>query len=90
MNPIKEKLIELNPEALFADGFDDALIGIGERCGQPYLAVYDYDKCIDVIMRDEGLSEEDAIEHMSFNVAGAWMGENTPIWMSRVSEDMLD
>ena len=31
----------MEEELLLADGFDAALIGTGERCGQPTLAVYD-------------------------------------------------
>ena len=41
-------------EAMTADGFDDAIIGIGHRCGQPSLIVYDKAKVIDILMeRDE-------------------------------------
>jgi hypothetical protein len=28
----------------------------------------------------EGMSEEDAMEHFSYNVSGAYVGEKTPIW----------
>ena len=38
---IKEKLSVCNPDALFLDGFDDALIGIGRRTGTLEVAVYD-------------------------------------------------
>ena len=31
-------------ELLLADGFEAALIGTGERCGQPTIAVYDREK----------------------------------------------
>jgi len=77
---IIEELQEMNPDALYADGFEDALIGIARRCSQPSLAVYDYDKGIEIIMKDGGTYEE-AVEHMEFNVVGAWVGEHTPIWM---------
>ena len=33
---------------LLADGFEEALIGVGRRCGKPDIAVYDTDKCIDL------------------------------------------
>ena len=50
MNEIQEILLEQlaedNPEALLADGFEDAFLGICERFGQPPLATYDYGKCI--------------------------------------------
>ena len=37
---IREQLADENPKALYADGFDGALVGIARRCGQPSLAVY--------------------------------------------------
>jgi hypothetical protein len=40
---IKEELSYINEQALFADGFDEALVGIDQS---DYVAVYDADKCI--------------------------------------------
>ena len=83
----KMEWIEIfNEEALTADGFDDAIIGIGERCGQPSLVAYDRDKCIQVLMDRDGMDYEEAVEFFDFNVAGAWMGENTPIFITRWEE----
>ena len=42
-------LIEHDEEILTADGFDYALIGVCERAGQPTIAMYDKDKCINQI-----------------------------------------
>jgi len=86
---IKERLAELNPEALFADGFDEALVGIVRQFNR-YLALYDYEKCVDVLDRDHITGStskpslvphdhrEMAEEYFEFNVVGSWMGENTP------------
>lgn len=65
---------------LLADGFDAALIGTGERCGQPTLAVYDREKCIE-ILQGQGMSYDEAQEYFDFNVVGAWVGEQTPIFV---------
>ena len=78
LETIKERLSECNPEALFIDGFDNALIGIARRCGSPDVAVYDYAKCVDVMV-DDGMSHDEAVEYMEYNVAGAYVGENGPI-----------
>ena len=40
-----------------ADGFDDAIIGIAERCGRPNLVVYDAERCIDILV---GLGVDEA------------------------------
>lgn len=77
---LEEQLKEENPEAMFADGFDDALIGICRRFGQQAVAAYDYRKCIEILTRD-GMTEEEAEEYFEFNVIGAWVGEGTPAFI---------
>ena len=64
-------------ETLVADGFDAAIIGITESCDP--VVVYDWDKCIEILRKD--MSEEDALEHMAFNVTGAYVGPRTPIFI---------
>lgn len=73
---IREMLSNENPEALFADGFDTALVGIARQFTRS-LALYDRAKCIAVLM-GQGMDEEGAEEYFEFNVQDAWMGENTP------------
>jgi hypothetical protein len=75
-------LSEENPEALLADGFEDAFIGICEVFNRPLLAAYDRRKCIDILMTRDGMTEEDAEEYFSFNVSGAWLGDGTPVYVS--------
>ena len=71
-----EEILE-ESKALFAEGFEGAFIGMFRRFGQQEVALYDYDKCISILMKD-GLSYEEAAEHFEFNVIGAWVGEGTP------------
>lgn len=63
-------------EILMADGFDEAVIGIEESTMR---LIYSVNRCIEILIL-EGLSWEDAIEHFDFNVKGAYVGEQTPIW----------
>lgn len=79
---ILAELTEVNPEALTCDGLDEALVGIGRRCGQPTLAVYDFNKAV-TLLQSEGLTVDEAVEHLEFNTVGAWMGEQTPLWLYR-------
>ena len=69
---------ELNPEALFMDGLDDAILGIGNQYSKPPVVVYDETLIIDNLI-GQGMSYEEAWEYYGFNIAGAWVGENTPI-----------
>lgn len=62
---------------LVADGFDAAIIGVTE--GMEPVVVYDWAKCVEILQKD--MSEEDALEHMSFNVTGAYVGPRTPIFI---------
>ena len=69
-----------------ADGFDDAIIGVGQRCGQEDIVVYDQEKCVDILAKD--MPREDAIEYFEFNVLGSWVGEDTPIFVYKPSEEL--
>jgi hypothetical protein len=86
MSKLKEWISQYNENALLADGFDDAVIGIAERCSQPALVVYDAQKCIDILAERDGMSLEDAQEFFEFNTLGAWVGENTPLFLWRKEE----
>jgi hypothetical protein len=74
-------LEELNPEALLADGFEDALIGVATIFTNPPLAAYDYDECVAILMERDGMSWEDACEFMEINVVGAFVGGGTPVFV---------
>ncbi len=80
MISIEEELEAINPSALLADGFEGALVGWGHQASKTPVAIYNYDKCVEILVK-EGSSEEDAIEWMEYNVVSAWVGEHTPIFM---------
>jgi hypothetical protein len=61
---------------LFADGFDEAIIGVEERAG---VVAYDIDKIIEILMRE--MTEDEAVEYFEFNILGAYVGEKTPVYI---------
>lgn len=68
-------------EALFADGLDDAIIAISrDSLTGKYRVVYDVARIVQVLVNDQGMSEDEAYEHMEFNIIGGYVGEMTPIW----------
>jgi hypothetical protein len=75
---LEQYVEESDTTTLTADGFDAAIVGLTES--GDVRVVYDYETCVRVLMAD-GMSEEDAIEHMSFNVMGSYVGEQTPIFI---------
>jgi len=74
-----DKILEWFPEEeiLKADGFDDAIIGIDDTTMR---LIYSVNKCIIILVSEEDLTEEDALEHFLYNVKGSYVGEKTPIW----------
>ena len=76
---------------LFADGLEEAFVGVARRCGQPDLAVYSIPLAIRVLVQRDGMSEEEAREYREFNSIGAGGGEETPIWLEVIQmSDLLD
>lgn len=75
---VRDWLADTDEEMLCADGFDEALIGYVEQYGRPPIALYDISKIIEIIMRDDDLTEEDAWEHYHYNMVGGYVGEYTP------------
>lgn len=73
------------PEGLvLADGLEAAFLGLMMRFNvlDP-IACYDYDLVIQSFIED-GMTEEEAIEHFEYNVIGAWVGERTPCYLRRM------
>jgi hypothetical protein len=81
MNLTKEFIIEWYgghdyEELLFADGLDEAIIGIDPAS---FRIVYSRTKAIKIMMRQ--MEEEEAMEYLEYNTFNAWMGDKTPIWV---------
>ena len=78
---VLDHIAEINPEAMFPTGLEDAIIGITNGIASDGLIVLDHQKCVEIFMERDGMSHEEAIEWMSYNVTGAFMGEHTPIFV---------
>jgi hypothetical protein len=72
-----------DPEITLADGLDDAFVGLSVGCIQPFVAVYDFDKLIAILIERDGMSDEEAREFFEFNVIGAYVGPRTPIYLHK-------
>lgn len=64
-------------DILFADGFDDCIIGFEPNL---WKVVYSRNLCIN-LMKDMLEDEEEAIEYLEYNTFSAYVGPNTPIWV---------
>lgn len=74
-------LEELNPDALLADGLEGALVGVTVNHHHAHCAVYDIQKCIEVLVARDGMTHEEADEFLSFNTLGAYVGPNGPLFV---------
>ena len=74
---LKETIRSANERAMLVDGHDDALAGYDTQ-GR---AIYFVDAIIGRLMQRDGMTHEEAIEFFDFNIAGAYVGEYTPIYM---------
>ncbi len=63
-------------DILFADGFNEAIIGFEPNM---WKVVYSRNKVIEILMKD--MSEEDAVEFAEYNTFNSYVGEKTPLWM---------
>ena len=78
---INEQLAEMEETALTADGFDDAILGLVTDFNSKPRVAYSMTECINILMERDEMTYIDALEHFSYNVEGAYLGEQTPIWV---------
>jgi hypothetical protein len=76
-----EQVAEYNEEALLIDGFEEALMGVAERINLTPVAAYNVDKILEILIERDGMTSDEALEYFEYNIIGAWMGENTPIFI---------
>lgn len=65
---------------MLADGLDEAFVGLATTFGEKIRAIYDINKVIE-LLHNQGMSYEEAEEYFDYNIVGAYVGEQTPIFM---------
>ena len=73
----RERLTELNPEAVILDGYDAAVIGIGAQYEGRMCVVYSEYMILEILARSMG--QREAEEYYEFNIASASYGPSSPI-----------
>jgi hypothetical protein len=64
------------------DGFDSAIIGtanIWNGNERVDVLVYDVEKMVETLINRDGMTEEEAIEYIDFNIENAYIGKDTPV-----------
>lgn len=65
---------------LKVDGFDEAIIGVAYRCGMEDVLAYNEHEMVR-ILESQGMTNEEAHEYFNYNIAGAYHGDRTPIYV---------
>jgi hypothetical protein len=74
----KYKLELEEEEILLADGFDEALLGLDMISKR---VIYDSNKMIQILIKTEGMTLNDAIEYLEYNTWNTYVGDKTPIFL---------
>ena len=74
---------------LRADGFEKAEIGVSVGLESQRI-IYDYDKCIQILIDRDQMSQTDAIDYLQHNVVHAWVGDSTPIFIDTMESAEID
>ena len=82
---MKDLLEKLDPDLLYADGFDDCILGLTFREEVP-VVLYSTQKVIRKLEND--MSPPDAVDYFYFNIECAYVGERTPVFLDdRLEEE---
>lgn len=55
-----------------------------EEAGEDFMFADGFESAIIGVAKRAGMARADAEKHMAFNVTGAWVGEQTPLFVRRV------
>jgi hypothetical protein len=65
------------------DGFEDCLLGVLVGIAAPDTLVYDKTKIL-AKLAQQSMTAEEAQEYFDFNIAGAYVGPKTPVYLETV------
>lgn len=65
-----------------AEVFDGCLLGAAERYDGLVVSAYDTRRVVAALGKQLDLSPEEALEFFEFNFLGAWLGEQTPVYIT--------
>lgn len=74
----------MSEEALKVNDYDEAVIGKDYQLGR---FVYSIEKIIELLMDRDNMTPDEACEYFDFNIAGAYMGDMTPLYVWTDYED---
>jgi hypothetical protein len=64
--------------------FDEAIIGVASNSVGMMAVAYSEPKVIDLLIKHDRMTPDEAMEYYQFNILGAYLGENTPVFIDDV------
>ena len=84
---LKEFLCNIGEEDIWiVDGYSDAFLGLC-NIGESNVAVYSTAMIVLQLMKQDGMSYEEAEEHLHFNIMGVNLGAKTPVYIDLIPSD---
>jgi len=78
----RDEIAENYPELLVLDPeyFDAAILGVVNRINTVAVC-YSESKIIEILMNEDKMDYDEAIEYYQYNILGSWVGEHTPVYL---------
>ena len=76
---------KVDEDTVLADGLEGAIVGV---LFEPMRVLYDTRRVIDLLMSRDEMTEEEAVEFFEYNIAGAYAGPKTPVFLP--VQEMID
>jgi len=73
-----------------ADTYEDAFIGVAYNRDMDLVAVYSIERCLQVLVERDGMSEDEADEFFNFNTLDAYSGPRTPMFLYLMPDGLPD
>lgn len=81
---VNQWLEAMGDSAYVVKGMDAAIIGLTyDKVVGCWRVCYDVSACLDIFMQRDGMTYEQAVEFYNFNIADAYYGDSTPIFIEQ-------
>lgn len=82
-------LAEHNPDSIILDGLDDAFVGVVESAGERPVALYDQRKILEILVNEDGMKYDQAVDHFYYNIYGQKVGAGSPRFLYGMQNSCL-
>jgi len=83
LSPIRAAIDAMDGSFLLLEpAMDVAIVGLVSGAGRQQAVCYDRDKVVQVLMERDGMERDEAEEFFDFNIEGAYVGPQTPVFIS--------